>query len=130
MKDKYVYRHKILKYLYGKLKDEPLHRTNLKASWTNFNEIASHLKINAALLKEYHQAFHSFEKDYVACKSSNGWFLIAIQEAGVAAYLDEYFLREGEKEVNERIYDKVKWIVPIVALYFSKYTFLNSSDQV
>lgn len=137
MKAKYIYRHRTLKYLYDKIKNEPLHHTDLRKSWSNFNDIATHLKIDAKTLKEYHEGFHFVDKEHVACKSSNGHFLIGIEEAGVAAYLDDYWLREGEKELNERIYDKVKWMIPIAALLitafslaFTVYTIQRTRNKV
>ncbi len=40
-----------------------------------------------------------------------------LKREGISGVLDEYWLREGEKEANERIYDKTKWLVPVIALY-------------
>jgi hypothetical protein len=60
-----------------------------------------------------------------------------LEKNGYAAAIDEFWLREGEKELNEKIYDKAKWFVPLVAviitaasLIFSVYTVQRTRNQV
>lgn len=118
IKNKYLYRHKMLEYLYNKIKNEPLHRVDLKKSKSSFKEMADSLNIEPILLREYHQAFHGFEEkeDHVKCFVENGEYVIGIDEPGIRAYLDDFWISEGEKDLNERIYNKTKWIVPVFAL--------------
>lgn len=115
---KYLYRHKMLEYLYSKIKNEPLHEVDLKKSKSSFKEMADFLSIDPKLLREYHQAFHGFDdkEDHVKCFNERGEYVIGIDEPGIRAYLDDYWINEGEKDLNERIYNKTKWIVPVFAL--------------
>ncbi len=128
IKKKYVYRHKMLEYLYSKIKDEPLHRTDLKRSKSSFKEMADFLKIDARLLKEYHQSFHGFDdkEDHVKCFEEGGEYIIGIDEPGIRAYLDDYWINEGEKDLNERIYNKTKWVIPIIALIITAASLMYS----
>lgn len=118
IKKKYVYRHKMLEYLYSKIKDEPLHEVDLKKSKSSFKEMADFLSIDPKLLREYHQSFHGFDdkEDHVKCFNERGEYIIGIDEPGIRAYLDDYWINEGEKDLNERIYNKTKWVVPLIAL--------------
>ena len=118
IKKKYVYRHKMLEYLYSKIKDEPLHEVDLKKSKSSFKEMADFLSIEPKLLREYHQSFHGFDdkEDHVKCFNERGEYVIGIDEPGIRAYLDDYWINEGEKDLNERIYNKTKWVVPLIAL--------------
>ncbi len=63
IKEKYLWRHNILKYLYNKIENEPLDTIELKTSITEFQKMADDLKIDAKLLREYHQGLHAFGKD-------------------------------------------------------------------
>ncbi len=127
---KYVCRHKILEYLYLKIKFEPLHNINLLKSKSSFVEMANNLKLDAMYLRECHQGFHTFEKDHVACFNEGDNFIIGITEPGINAYLDNYWIREGHKELNERIYEKTKWSVPLIALIITVLSLLYSVNTV
>ncbi len=122
----------MLKYLHDKIKDEPLHKTDLMKSKSSFKEMADVLKIDARLLREYHQAFHGFkdDEDHVKCFNEKNEFFIGIQEPGIRAFLDDYWISEGEKDLNERIYNKTKWIVPVFALIVTVFSLWYSTKTV
>ena len=50
-----------------------------------------------------------------------------------AAAIDKYWIREGRKDENERIHDRTKWIVPIIALIITIisifYTMIKSAQS-
>jgi hypothetical protein len=121
--------------LYDKIKDEPIHEIDLNKSTTGFKKMATDLEIDPYLLREYHHGFHGFEKDHVQCAKHTGD--ISITEAGIRACLDGFWKREGERELNERIYDTTKWIIPVLALivtlfsvFYSVYRVSVMSDQI
>jgi hypothetical protein len=119
MHPKYKYRHRLLGYLYNKLDHDQLENVEITKSRTRFREVAEALKIDPFLLKEYHHALHINSIDqHVKCEGGEEYW-IRLTEAGVFAYTDDYWLREGEKERNERIYDKIKWKLPIISLILS-----------
>jgi len=132
IKKKYVYRHKMLEFLYEKVRNEPLHSTDLKKSKSSFKEMADFLKIDARLLREFHQAFHGFkdDEDHVKCFNENNEYIIGIQEPGIRAYLDDYWMNEGEKDLNERIYNKTKWIIPVFALLITAASLMYSINSI
>ena len=127
---KYKYRHRMLEHLYSKIKYEPLHHIQLEKSKSSFVEMANILKVDAMYLRECHQGFHNFDKDHVQCFNEGDNFIIGITEQGIFAYLDNYWLREGQKELNERIYDKTKWVVPLLALLVTFISLLYSASIV
>ena len=131
MRAKYKYRHKMLGYLYAKIKNEPLGNIELAKSKCLFKDMAADLKIDALLLREHHHGFHALQYDHVKCEGGKE-FYIRLTEAGAFAYTDEYWLREGKKELNERIYDRTKWIVPILSLIIAIgsaiYTYIETSQ--
>lgn len=53
-----------------------------------------------------------------------------LKREGISGVLDEYWLREGEKEANERIYDKTKWLVPVIALAITAGSLLFSTWKI
>ena len=127
---KYKYRHEILKYLFTKIKYEPLHNIDLNKSKSSFEEIAKYLNVDVIYLRECHQGLHTFDKDHVGCSNVNDTFFIGITDAGMSAYLDNYWLREGQKELNERIYDKTKWVVHLLALLITFISLLYSVSTI
>jgi len=128
--NKYKYRHLMLAYLYAKIKYEPLHKVELPKSKSSFVEMANHLKVDAIYLRECHQGFHTFDNDHVQCFNEGDNFIIGITDAGINAFLDNYWLREGQKELNERIYDKTKWTVPLFALLVTLLSLLYSAYTI
>ena len=127
---KYKCRHLMLEHLYSKIKYEPLHKVELEKSKSSFVEMANHLKLDAMYLRECHQGFHTFDNDQVKCFNEGDNFIIGITDSGINAYLDKYWLREGQKELNERIYDKTKWVIPLVALVITFISLLYSASIV
>jgi len=92
---------------------------DLEKSKSSFKEMADIFSIDPKLLREYHQAFHGFdgkEHHHVKCFNEGGEYIIGINEPGIRAYLDDYWINEGEKDLNERIYNKTKWSIPLIAL--------------
>jgi hypothetical protein len=133
IKKKFVYRHLILKTLYDKIKETPLnHQMDLNKTEMEFKQLALQLKIDELKLLEYHEGLHGFPKDeqHVICKHLNGICRIYLDEPGIRAYLDEYWLRAGRLEVNERIYDRTKWLVPIIALLVTIGTIIFSNSTI
>ena len=119
IKKKYRVRHQILELLYKKLEDEPLHNTNLSKSKTDLKIISESLKLPADEIRKYHMAFHSFEKDHVQCTSMNNTSIIEITEAGVIALFDEFWIKEGKKDLHDSIYNITRWILPVFSFLLS-----------
>jgi hypothetical protein len=113
------------------MKDEPLGQIDILKSTSNFEDIAAALNIDVHELREQHYGFHSVEENHVKC-SGGKHFLMTLEQAGIFAYTDEYWLREGRKEMNERIYDYTKWSLPVLSLIislFALYISLSSKQQ-
>ena len=79
--EKYKMRHAILEHLYDKLKDAPLHKTDLPLSKTLVTDLAKNLNITPAELKQWHMSFHAFKDDHVVCFADNDTYEIGITEA-------------------------------------------------
>jgi hypothetical protein len=137
--EKYVIRHKILEYLNSKIvyyenSDKVI---NLNDTNTPFQEVVDAIGVPFKKAYKYHHALHIKDEEHVLCSTHDKIQYIGIKEDGIAAAIDEYWLREGQKELNERIYDKTKWVVPILALIitaislsYSAYTTRQSSNKV
>lgn len=110
--EKYKTRHSILSVLFKKLKYNDLHFFNLTDSSTSVEELAQILNTTVDNILTAH---HGLTK-HIDCVCKNGKHLISINADGIDAYIDNYWLREGQKDLNERIYDRTKWTVPLIAL--------------
>jgi len=121
IKKAYTIRHAILEYLYNKLDQTTLHKTELTKSITSVEEISTYLNITPIEFKKYHMSFHSFAKDldHVQCFATHNKYTIGITEAGIIAYLDDYWIKEGQKELNDKVYNVTKWALPIVTFLIS-----------
>lgn len=130
--EKYVIRHKILEFLNSKIvyyenSDKVI---NLNDSNIPFQEVIDAIGVPFEKAYKYHHAFHIKDEEHVKCSTHKGIQHIGILENGIAAAIDEYWLREGQKELNERIYDKTKWIVPVIALIVTIGSILYSAIKV
>jgi hypothetical protein len=112
VKRKYIIRHEMLKYLYSKAEYDDNHVIGLRFTLSTLNEISEKLKIPIEEITLFHHAF----KEEATCTQKNGMHSMELTEKGIDYVVDEYWLREGEKELNERIYDKTKWSIPVLAL--------------
>ena len=130
--EKYVIRHKILEYLNSKIVyyENTDKIINLNDTNTPFQEVIDVIGVPFEKAYKYHHALHIKDEEHVLCSTHNGIQYIGIMENGIAAAIDEYWLREGQKELNERIYDKTKWIVPVVALIVTIGSILYSAIKV
>jgi hypothetical protein len=109
---KYKTRHLILKSLFEKLRYTDAHFFNLSDSATSVEELAS--KLNTTI-EELLTAHHGLTK-HINCNCSSGKHIIILNADGIDAFIDDYWLREGQKDLNDKFYDRIKWIAPIVAL--------------
>ena len=111
---KYVIRHAILKQLKSKIDKRLGDERALNLSHTSMAELAKTLKLSFSEVYEYHHAM--MQLNQVKCTPLGGKYYLELEENGYAALVDEYWIRQGERELNEKIYDKVKWLVPVIAL--------------
>lgn len=114
MNKKYKIRHAILVHLFNKMSYDKLNMPCLKTSRSSLDEIARMTGYN---YDEVWTAHHGIPEDlaFCTCEVKNEHCMeLAID--GIAAAIDNYWIRQGEIELNERIYDKTKWIAPIATL--------------
>jgi hypothetical protein len=117
---KYKVRHQILQNLYEKLDTASRdHKMDLSESTTTMRQLATALKINHQDVRKWHMSLHVPEDEHVECDCESKEFVMSITEAGMIAYLDDYWLREGEKDLNDRIYNVSRWALPLAALLIS-----------
>ena len=112
VKKKYKIRHSILTILFNKLKYNDVHFFNLTYSATSVEELATTLNLT---VEEILTAHHGLTK-HINCNCASGHHIISISADGIDAYIDNFWLREGQKDLNERIYDRTKWTIPVIAL--------------
>ena len=112
VKKKFKIRHRILNTLFNKLKYNDVHFFNLADSATSVEELALTLKLT---VEEILTSHHGLTK-HINCNCKSGQHIISISTDGIDAYIDSYWLREGQKDLNERIYDRIKWTIPVIAL--------------
>ncbi len=129
---KYKVRHRILRHLYNKIESQPIHKTDLNESKSVVEDIAGVLKISPRELKKWHMSFHDFpEKNgHVLCFSENGCYMMGNTESGIIAYLDDFWLREGRKDLNDKIYNVSKWVFPILTFIISVLAILVSTGVI
>ena len=98
-----------------------MHITRLAKSLTVVDDLAPILGISTQDFKKYHMSFHDFEKEknHVICSAPNTCYTIGITEPGVIAYLDDYWIKEGRKDLNDTIYNVAKWLMPIISIGIS-----------
>ena len=132
---RYIIRQAILNHLKSKIDKKTGEEKDLNLSHTSLHDLAQRLKISFREVLEYHHALHQL--NHINSTIHGGKYYIVLEKNGYAAAIDEFWLREGEKELNEKIYDKAKWFVPLVAviitaasLIFSVYTVQRTRNQV
>ena len=114
VKKKYIIRHKILKCLYDKIEYDENHVPHLGKTKTSLNDIAFEINEEISDVILYH---HGIPDNQAVCDtSSKTSHQMILQRDGIDCVIDEYWLSLGEKDLNERIYDKTKWFVPLFAL--------------
>lgn len=100
--------------LYDKVTYNENHVPNLQETLTPLKDVSNATGIDYDLIIKYH---HGIPDDQAMCHNpENGDHMIYLKRNGIDAAIEEYWLREGQKELNERIYDKTKWVVPVFAL--------------
>ena len=125
----------MLQHLKSRVDKRPPEEKDLNLSHTSLYDLAQKLKTSFGEIYDYHHALcqHSHIKTILL----GGKHYVVLDEKGYAAVIDEFWLREGERELNEKIYDKTKWMVPLLALLitaasliFSIYTIQQTKSQI
>lgn len=118
----YKNRHKILGVLY---KDWELnnHEDNRRVGSI---KIATETKIP---ILEIHQLQHLLiEKGQIVVADNDGQSMISIQQAGISAYIDQRYLKEGRKNLWDGIYDWARILIPLAALVLSIVNFISNKN--
>jgi hypothetical protein len=132
-------RHQILKVLNKKLNSN--HELTIKRELNNSNmkidDLLKELNMPYQEFQNCHLAMHFAKENQLKCTVNDNGLVVGLEEAGVAAFVDDYWLREGNKDLNERIYDKTKWLIPLLALLitatsltYAAYTTQQNSKKV
>jgi hypothetical protein len=125
----------MLKHLQSRVDKKSEDEIDLNLSHTSLHDLAQKLKISNKETYDYHHAL--LQRNHIKSAFLGGKRYIALEENGYAAAIDEFWLREGQRELNEKIYDKAKWMVPLLALVitaaslaFSAYTGQQTKKQI
>jgi hypothetical protein len=125
----------MLQHLKSRLDKKPGDERDLNLSHTSLYDLAQKLKISYEEAYEYHFALN--QRQHTKTTVLGGKHYVALEENGYAAAIDEFWLSEGQRVLNEKIYDKAKWIVPLLALaitaaslIFSAYTTQQTKRQI
>lgn len=121
---KYVIRHAMLKHLKSRVDRKTSDEIDLNLSHTSLYDLAQKLKITYAEAYDYHFALS--QHNHIKSVVLGGKHYVALQESGYAAAIDEFWLREGQRELNEKVYNKTHWMVPVLALVISVASLLFS----
>ncbi len=135
MKRKYQIRHEILSYLYNKIQYNDIDAPQLSSTVSTLDEIAKGIGCEYdEFFRQHHAVNHG---EHAKCITYHGEHCMMLCKEGISAVLDEYWLREGIKERNERIYDKTKWVVPVISAVIAIisasaaiYTILVTQDKL
>lgn len=121
---KYSARHALLGYLKAKVDKKPGPEKDMNISHTSLHELAKKMDIPFTDLYDYQ--FALLQNNHIRLTQMGEKFYVNIEEKGYAAFIDEYWLREGHKECNERIYNKTKWIILLLVVIMSAATLIFS----
>jgi len=132
---KYQIRHNILAYLFSKMTLNSNHVPNLRATLSTLEEIAKGIGCTIEEVIKYH---HGIPDSQAKCGfEGNNTHMMYLNRSGIDAVIDEYWLREGQKEINEKIYDKTKWSIPVISvlvtfasLAYTIYTVSKTKEKV
>ncbi len=133
---KYKLRHLILEYLYKRTEERmsriinPAHKIDLDKSNVSYEDVCSGLGVTEDEFYKAHVAMHYAEHNQLLCTTKEREAYVGLLEPGLAAYMDEYWLKQGRKELNERLYDKTKWIIPFLALIATVGSIVYSATKV
>lgn len=114
----------MLDHLKSRIDKKPGEEKDLNLSHTSLHDLAQKLKISFQEAFDYHHALH--QHNHINSTMHGGKYYIALEKDGYAAAIDEFWLREGERELNEKIYDKAKWLVPLSALIITSASLIFS----
>lgn len=89
-----------------------MHFFNLPDSATSVEQLAVELNTT---VEEILTAHHGLTK-HIDCNCASGKHIITLNTDGIDAFIDDYWIREGQKDLNDKFYDRIKWIAPIAAL--------------
>lgn len=107
MHEKYIIRHKILEHLNKKVDRRLGIDKDLNLSNMPLVELAKELDIDWPLLQKYHYEMHNYHQ--IKCFNKGDKHYIGLEEDGLFAFHDEFWLNEGEKEERQIIEDAAKW---------------------
>jgi hypothetical protein len=106
----------------------------LSTSWSSLIELSEKTGYKYQKILDYH---HAIPDKHAICVHKENVHGMMLQRDGFEIAIDEYWLREGQKELNERIYDKTKWLIPVIALiitvgslYYSISSVIDTQNKV
>ena len=111
----------------SKVKNGNGEEKDFNLSHTSLNDLAKKLKVPFQEVYNYHHAMKQLNQ--VQYIQLGGKHYLRLEEDGHTAMIEEYWLREGERELNERIYDKTKWLVPVIVLILTIGSIIYSANK-
>lgn len=130
-------KHEILSYLHSKLQYNENHIFNTNDSISSLEEIAKGTGIPFSDVVKYHHLINDSEAKCLPTSGKNKEHKMIIDRAGIDAVIERKWIREGNKELNERIYDRTKWVLPLLAilltvasLWYSVYTIQRTTQRI
>ena len=125
----------MLQYLKSRVDKKTGDERDMNLSHTSLHDLAQKLKISHNQVFEYHFALN--QHNHIKSVILGGKHYMVLEENGYSAAIDEFWLREGQPDLNEKIYDKAKWFTPLLALVitaasliFSVYTLQQTKKQI
>lgn len=140
--EKYIIRHKILEYLIIKLDEYAPEDAGkyLNVTKTNIRDVATSIQYPYREVYKYHHIMH-YNDPQIRCEASqnNKHHFIILEEAGLAAYADEYWLNMGRKEKLEEnsikaslTVNRLIWftfLIAVSSVAFQALTYFNDSGK-
>ncbi|WP_461449878.1 hypothetical protein [Mucilaginibacter sp.] len=123
----YLIRHKILEVLYNNWEAHNHEQDRRVGSIT----VANITKISISDIHQYQYLL--VEKGEIIIADNDGQSMMSIQQAGISAYIDNRYLKEGRKSQWDNINDWARIIIPLLALIlslFNLYTNTNYNSRI
>lgn len=123
MKSKYIIRQKIINHLFTKITYNNIDVPNLANTKTSLTDVA--IAINESY-EDVFMAHHGIPDEQMICVPDQDYHYVMLVRDGIPSVIDDFWIREGQQEVNDRIYDKTKWLVPVIALVITAASLIYS----
>lgn len=121
MNNKFKYCHKILKYLY-----DDRRANNQQERLVGSIRIAE--DTNIPILKIHEMQHILVNNGDIVILDNDGQSMMSIQQQGITSYIDKKYLKDGNKEFWDGIFNWARILIPFGVLILSIVNYVNNSS--